>query len=216
MVGRRVIRAALMVAALGTVAGCGSSDPGADAPHTAPSAASTPSTPAAAPCSTDKDCVGDWSPSMRGCGPNERCVEGQCATPPAITGVANSETGRIVFEGPREDAFQVELADAQFETTRGLMCRRSMKPDWGMLFFMRQTRAQRFWMFNTLIPLDMVFLDEDWTVVGVVAETVPLDTTGRGVDTPSRYVLELGAGVAARHDIVAGRKARYYTPQGAQ
>ncbi|MGK0360432.1 MAG: uncharacterized membrane protein (UPF0127 family) [Bradymonadia bacterium] len=216
-----MVRAVFAVLSLSMLVGCGSSEPGADpgtdAPETTPSAASTPSeAPSAAPCSTDQDCVGEWSPSMRGCGSHDRCVEGTCATPPAITGEANSQTARIVFEGAREDAFQIELADAPFETTRGLMCRRSMKPDWGMLFFMRQTRAQRFWMFNTLIALDMVFLDEDWTVVGVVAETVPLDTQGRGVDTPSRYVLELGAGVAAKHDIVAGRKARYYTPQGDQ
>lgn len=196
-------------------AGCGSKEPTESKP--APStAASTPS--AAAPgaaCTRDVDCVGDWRPQMRGCGPNDRCVEGHCATPPAITGEANSETGRLVFEGSPERSFHVEIADASFETTRGLMCRRSMKPDWGMLFFMTSTRPQRFWMFNTLISLDMVFLDEDFKVVGVVAETEPLSMTSRGVDTPSRYVLELGAGVAAKNGITAGSQARFYAPAAA-
>ena len=192
--------------------GCGSSEP-ADpkpAPETTPSVASE--APKGEACTKDQNCVGEWNPQMRGCGPNARCVEGHCGTPQAITGVADSETGRLVFEGNPERNFHIEIADEPFETTRGLMCRRSMKPDWGMLFFMTSTRPQRFWMFNTLISLDMVFLDEDFKVVGVVAETEPLSMAGRGVDTPSRYVLELGAGVAAKNGIIVGRQARFYAP----
>lgn len=195
--------------------GCGSketADP-KPAPETTPSVASE--APKGMACARDKDCVGDWTPQMRGCGSYKRCVEGHCETPQAITGEPDSETGRIVFEGNPERSFHVEIADEPFETTRGLMCRRSMEADWGMLFFMTSTRPQRFWMFNTLISLDMVFLDDNFKVVGVVAETEPLSMAGRGVDTPSRYVLELGAGVAARNGITTGRQARFYAPAAA-
>jgi uncharacterized membrane protein (UPF0127 family) len=51
-------------------------------------------------------------------------------------------------------------------------------------------------------------------VVGVVPRTEPLSMASRGVDTPSKYVLELGAGVAEKNGIEVGRKARYYAPQG--
>lgn len=200
--------------ALLVLAGCGSKDPGAPSDDPAPQTAASVATEPALPCETDKDCVGDWSPQQRGCGSNQRCMEGLCVAPPAITGTANLETGRLVFEGTPEHSFHIEIADAPFETTRGLMCRESMQADWGMLFFMRNVRPQRFWMFNTLISLDMVFLDEEWTVVGVVPRTEPLSMASRGVDTPSKYVLELGAGVAEKNGIETGRKARFYAPQG--
>lgn len=201
----------LLILAACALAACGSSDPDPKPPQPAPA---TTASEAPAPCSTDKDCVGDWSPQQQGCGSNQRCMEGACIAPPAITGTGNLETGRLVFEGSPEHTFQIEIADAPFETTRGLMCRDSMKPDWGMLFFMRTVRPQRFWMFNTLISLDMVFLDESWAVVGVVPRTEPLSMASRGVAAPSKYVLELGAGVAEKNGITVGRKARYYAPQG--
>lgn len=176
--------------------------------------ASAPVTEAAAiACQADADCTGDWTPDQQGCATADRCFGGRCIAPPAISGVANDQTARITFEGIPEVSFQVELARDAFETQRGLMCRREMKPDWGMLFFMRSTRPQRFWMFNTLIPLDMVFLDEAWNVVGVVEKAAPLTLDGRGVSQPSRYVLELVAGAASKAGITAGRKARFYPPK---
>ena len=68
----------------------------------------------------------------------------------------------------------VEIVDDRFEISRGLMCRDGMAENWGMLFFMEREQIQRFWMKNTLIPLDMVFIDRNWRVVGVVEDTEPL------------------------------------------
>ena len=160
-----------------------------------------------------RDCTGDWTPDQRGCDTPNRCFGRACIAPPAMTGVANDQTGQIVFEGTPEVTYQVEVARAPFETQRGLMCRDSMKPDWGMVFLLPMTRVQRFWMFNTLIPLDMVFLDEAWNVVGVVEGAEPLTLTGRGVAEPSRYVLELAVGQVRRAGIAAGQKARFYPPR---
>ncbi|MEZ4474562.1 MAG: DUF192 domain-containing protein [bacterium] len=180
------------------------------APASVPSDAAAPPAPA---CQTDRDCTGDWTPDQRGCDTPNRCFGGQCIPPPAMTGEANDQTGQIVFEGAPEVTYQVEVAAAPFETQRGLMCRPSMKADWGMVFLLASTRVQRFWMFNTLIPLDMIFLDEDWNVVGVVENAEPLTLSGRGVNTPSRYVLELSVGQARRAGITVGRKARFYPPR---
>ena len=130
-----------------------------------------------------------------------------------MTGEGNPQTGRIVFETENGDqAYEIEVVDERFEISRGLMCRDTMEADWGMLFLMEQTRRQSFWMKNTLIPLDMVFIDEQWKVVGVTSAQ-PLSLASRGVNAPSRYVLELGVGVANSAGIIAGVQARYFAPQ---
>ena len=181
--------------------------------------------PAAPACETDGDCTGPWKPSdpvaqdgarqtSPNCGPVDRCSVGQCLPPAAIVGRAGPDTGSLTLQTPKGPrVWKVEVARSSFETTRGLMCRPSMLDDWGMLFIMSAKRAQRFWMKNTLIPLDMVFLDDKWKVVGVAADVQPLDLSGAGVATPSRYVLEINAGQAEAHGIEAGVQAKYTPPE---
>lgn len=198
-----------------TLMGCGDRN---QTPDPKPVDAARPvdaAAPVGALCETDVHCVGDWRPNRPGCGSTDRCFGGHCITPPTTTGEANAETGRLVFEIDGADkAFQLEVVSGGFATTRGMMCRRSMQPDWGMLFLMTQTRVQSFWMFNTLISLDLVFLDEQWKVVGVVEQAEPLTQSGRSVGLPSRYVLELKGGEASRAGIKAGQTARFYPPRG--
>ena len=203
------------VLVLSALLGC-SDRPTAARPTTSAPDAAAPD--AAAPsCTRDPDCVGDWHPQLPSCGPIERCVEGRCQPPPAMTGRATAETAELVFEtAGGERRYGVEIVDDRFEISRGLMCRREMQRAWGMLFLMEDTKVQRFWMQNTLIALDMVFLDTDWNVVGVVARAEPLTRTSRSVGRPSRYVLELVAGEAARAGIEAGTRARFYPPRAAQ
>lgn len=173
------------------------------------------STEEAPQCQTDAECVAPWRPDRPGCASADRCVQGQCIAPAAMTGVADATTGRVVFDTPQgERSFQVEIARDAFETQRGLMCREQMKADWGMLFIMPRREPHYFWMFNTLIPLDMFFLDEDWRVVGIAADAVPHSRSPRGVDRPSRYVLELVGGAAAEAGLKVGTQARFYPPRG--
>lgn len=211
-VGRlRHVPASALLAALALFAGC------SERPTPKPTVDSAAPDAAAATCQRDPDCTDGWDPRMPSCGPLERCFEGRCLEPPAISGVANAETGQITFEtADGERRYAIELVDDTFEITRGLMCRRAMQRDWGMLFLMDRTKVQSFWMMNTLIPLDMVFIDEQWTVVGVVAEAAPQTRTPRTVGVPSRYVLELVGGEAARAGIRAGTQARFYAPRAAQ
>lgn len=104
---------------------------------------------------------------------------------------------------------QVELARTPAERTRGLMERTQLGADAGMLFLFDETSEHAFWMKNTRIPLDMIFLGEDGRVVGVVARAVPGDLTPRSAGGASRYVLEVNGGWAEAHGVAAGDRARF-------
>lgn len=107
-------------------------------------------------------------------------------------------------------SFDVELAKTPEEHGRGLMHRESMPDNHGMLFIFDDESTKTFWMKNTLIPLDMVFLDGNMVVVEVksgvqpcVADPCPTYPS----EKPAKYVLELNSGVAEKNGIRAGIKA---------
>ena len=89
---------------------------------------------------------------------------------------------------------QVEIAATTRERERGLMFRRSLGADRGMLFVFPAAGDWPFYMRNTYIPLDLVYLDAAGRVVGFLEDMRPLDTTSRHVGKPARYVLEVNAG----------------------
>ena len=99
---------------------------------------------------------------------------------------------------------QVEVADTPDARARGLMYRRYLAADAGMLFIFPTPAEQRFWMKNTPLALDMIFIDADRRIVGIVADTHPFTTNPVGTDQPSQYVLEVRAGFCAAHGIAAG------------
>ena len=99
---------------------------------------------------------------------------------------------------------EVELAVSPREREKGMMFRTEIAPLAGMIFIMDRTANHRFWMKNTLIPLDMLFIAEDGEVVGVVENATPKSLKGRGVGTASRYILEIGGGESKRLQIGAG------------
>jgi uncharacterized membrane protein (UPF0127 family) len=118
---------------------------------------------------------------------------------------------RVVVEtraGARH-VVRVELARTPVERARGLMERRELASDAGMLFLFDETSDHAFWMKNTLIPLDMIFAAEDGRIVGVVARAIPGDLTARGVGAPSRYVLEVNGGWAQAHGVAPGDRLRF-------
>jgi uncharacterized membrane protein (UPF0127 family) len=84
----------------------------------------------------------------------------------------------------------------------GLMGVRHLARDSVALFDMGKTDDYRFYMKNTVIPLDIIFIDDDGIVVGVLENMQPLDTTSKGVGRPSRYVIEAEAGYAIRNDVI--------------
>ena len=114
---------------------------------------------------------------------------------------------------PSPPSVQAELAVAPEELTRGLMYRTALSSDSGMLFRMPEVAAHRFWMRNTCLPLDMLFLDAQGVLVGLVDEASPLNDTPRGVDTPSAWVLEVQGGWARRHGVFAGQTVKIALPE---
>ncbi|MFT4563289.1 MAG: uncharacterized membrane protein (UPF0127 family) [Gammaproteobacteria bacterium] len=100
--------------------------------------------------------------------------------------------------------FTIEIA-RDFETRRkGLMWRTELASDGGMLFDFERTRGIRMWMKNTLLSLDMLFIDQAGVIVRIEHDTVPgsLDLLGAG--TPARYVLEINGGQARKAGIEPG------------
>jgi uncharacterized membrane protein (UPF0127 family) len=110
-------------------------------------------------------------------------------------------------------ALTVEIAAKDNERQKGLMFRKQLGDDEGMIFLFATERYNSFWMHNTLIPLDMFFIDSDWNVVGVVQNAAPLTDDPRRVDKMSRYVLEVKAGFAARHGLGAGAHVKFMPPE---
>ena len=101
---------------------------------------------------------------------------------------------------------EVELVTTEKEIQRGLMYRRTMAEDHGMLFRLDERRDHTFWMHNTCMPLDMLFVDDDGMIVGIVEGAAPLTDTTRSVGCPSSFVLETNAGWTRRHGVRAGQK----------
>jgi uncharacterized membrane protein (UPF0127 family) len=118
---------------------------------------------------------------------------------------------QVVLSTPGHDAVTVavEVADTPSQRQQGLMYRKSLDPDAGMLFLFERPQQQTFWMHNTLVPLDMFFITHDWHVLGVVENATPLTDAPRSVPGLSQYVLEVNAGFARRHGLGAGTSVRY-------
>ncbi|QFT93208.1 hypothetical protein FIU86_10170 [Roseovarius sp. THAF9] len=106
-------------------------------------------------------------------------------------------------------SFTVELADDNAERAQGLMNRESMARSAGMLFAYPAPRPVRFWMRNTLIPLDMIFLDQAGTVQKVHHEAQPLDESLIYGGDAIQYVLEINGGLARQMGISEGSELRH-------
>ncbi|HLK10968.1 MAG TPA: DUF192 domain-containing protein [Candidatus Binatia bacterium] len=101
-------------------------------------------------------------------------------------------------------AVTVEVADTDAARERGLMYRTALAEGHGMLFVFPTAAEHAFWMKNTLIPLDMIFIADDRRIVGIHPDATPLSTAPIGVGAPSRFVLEVAGGFAARRGIAPG------------
>ena len=105
--------------------------------------------------------------------------------------------------------FSVEVADDDAERAQGLMFRKSMASSAGMLFVYSRPQAMRFWMRNTLIPLDMLFIDSRGIVKHIHENAVPLDETMIYGGENLLSVLEINSGLARRMGIKTGSELRH-------
>lgn len=123
---------------------------------------------------------------------------------PAAAPAADA-TVELVTAGGRHP-FTVEIADTIEARSRGLMFRDSMAPDHGMLFDFGFDQDVAFWMKNTILSLDMVFVRGDGTVVSIAPATTPFSLEPVPSGAPVRFVLEVVAGTAARIGLKPGDK----------
>ncbi len=103
----------------------------------------------------------------------------------------------------------VEVASSDAERARGLMYRRRLDDGAGMLFLFPTADRLKFWMRNTYIPLDMIFLDADRKIVYIEENAEPLTDTPRGPDAPAQFVLEVPGGWARAHGIEPGTPVQF-------
>jgi uncharacterized membrane protein (UPF0127 family) len=115
----------------------------------------------------------------------------------------------VIRTAEGEQRFQVEVAAKTGERAIGLMCRLGLLPGTGMLFDFGSPRPVAFWMRNTLIPLDMIFIGEGGIIESIHAEAKPLDETPIASAAPVRFVLELAGGSAARLGIGPGYRVEH-------
>ena len=118
-------------------------------------------------------------------------------------------TALEIRSGSRVHPFLVEVARTQAEQARGLMFRESLAPNAGMIFPFRPARPASFWMKNTLIPLDMIFIRSDGSIARIAANTVPHSLQPVGVSEPVAAVLEIAGGRAAELGIGAGDRVSW-------
>lgn len=115
----------------------------------------------------------------------------------------------VLLTAAGEVPVTVEVVSTPAQQAIGMMYRKELGAMAGMLFVFATTVEHPFWMKNTVLPLDMIFLGDDRAVVGIVKDAVPFTTTSRTVGVPSRYVLEVNAGFSAKHGIKNGDLVRF-------
>ncbi len=132
---------------------------------------------------------------------------------PKMSGPAFIKQGELKFiskDGKRIiSQIDIELAANDEKRTQGLMWRRKMEENQGMLFVMEQQEMQSFWMLNTYIPLDILFVDELRQIVTIRSNTKPQSLDPVASDKPALYVVEVNAGYCRKFGISVGDKIEF-------
>lgn len=143
---------------------------------------------------------------LAGCGVNSTSAP----NPPAGSTAQAARGPHVIL--PDGTAIKVEIASDDATRAQGLMFRDQLAPDRGMIFLFTTTGNYPFWMKNTLIPLDMIWIDEQKRIVAVKDNVPPCKADPCPSYDPaafSRYVLEVAAGGAKRHGLANGQTVRF-------
>jgi uncharacterized membrane protein (UPF0127 family) len=148
-----------------------------------------------------------------------RCIQPLVEPPPPVAKPATScpaDTDAVppvlrhgsiaALEAKGAPVIDVEIADTPATEQRGLMFRTKLGAEQGMIFVWPKESIRTFWMHNTCLPLDMLFLALDGTVVGLLEQVPTLNDRPRQVRCPAAYVLEVNAGWSRRHGVKPGMK----------
>ncbi len=133
---------------------------------------------------------------------------GLVSTDHALAAAQKLETVEVVT-GQGRTRFQVEIAATRAEQERGLMFRKSLAPDRGMLFIYKRPQPAAYWMKNTLIPLDIIFIQPDGHILSIARNARPLDQTPLASGGLILGVLEIAGGRAAQLGILPGDRVAH-------
>lgn len=128
---------------------------------------------------------------------------------PEVEYYSFTKEGELIFTdslGTLKTKIEIEIADNNYERQLGLMNRKEMKENEGMLFIFDKLELQSFWMRNTLISLDIMFVDNQKKIVTIHKNTKILSDNSYPSSQPSIYVVEVLAGFTDRHNIKVGDK----------
>ncbi len=120
----------------------------------------------------------------------------------------------VIFTRTGEVPLRLEVAATPETRRAGLMHRTSLAPQDGMLFLFPEIGDHAFWMKHTPLPLDMLFLDRECSVVHIEADVAPHSLAQRRSGQPINAVIELDAGRAMQEGVAVGDKVRYELPEG--
>lgn len=118
-----------------------------------------------------------------------------------------TKDGELTFYSPdsvKKATIDIEIANTEYKRELGLMKRKSMEENQGMLFIFPEEKTQSFWMRNTLISLDMIFVSAKKEIVTIQKNTKVLSDQSYPSSKPAKYVIEVDAGFSDRHNIKDG------------
>jgi uncharacterized protein len=129
-----------------------------------------------------------------------------------LSRLAGADAPRVEImaaDGSALATVQVEIADTEGGREFGLMYRKHLDDDAGMIFVFDHPQHLSFWMKHTEIPLDMIFADANGRVIGIIANALPFSERQLSVAADSQYVLEVNGGFCKRHRIESGARLKF-------
>ncbi len=129
--------------------------------------------------------------------------------------LANPKATVTIHDGEQQHRFEVEVVATPESRSQGLMYRSELPEDAGMLFVFERAAEVAFWMRNTFIPLDMIFIDRHGRIVRIHPQAQPHDDTLISSGQPVTHVLEINGGLAAELGIESGQRMTISWPDPA-
>lgn len=148
--------------------------------------------------------------SLSACGSD--ATDGAPSQEPVFT-----KEGTLTFlqpDGTPIKTVDIEIADTEAQREQGLMRRRTLGYERGMLFIFPSESESGMWMKNTPLPLDIVFVNADSTVINIAERTKPFSLDPIEPDAPKKFVVEVRAGFADRHGLTDSTRVRWQRTNG--
>lgn len=141
------------------------------------------------------------------------CKEKKTSSPTTKVTIPFKKEGTLSLIKSSNDSviakLDIEVADNEYETQTGLMYRTELETNRGMLFVFPDVSYRSFYMKNTKIPLDIIYLDENKTVVSIQKNAQPFNETSLPSESPAKYVLEVNAGLSDTWQLAKGDKMTF-------